>query len=66
MNGYYSDGACGERPEGLTDGTIGLINSEYFSLLGVIDIVGNNGIEHGIAQPVKEAVNTLHDRKRDN
>ena len=66
MHRYYSDSAGGERPQGLTDGAIGLIYSQYFSLLRVIGIVGNNGIEHGIAQPVKEAVNTLHNRKRDN
>ena len=59
MNRYYGDGACGERAKGLTDGTIGLIYSEYFPLLSMIDMVGNNGIEHRIAQPVKEAVNAL-------
>jgi len=34
-----------------------LVDPQYFTLFGFIDIVSNDGIEHRVAQAVEEPVN---------
>ena len=46
-----------QGPDGLPDGAIRLVDAQYFSLLGMVDIIGDDGIEHGITQAVEQAVN---------
>ena len=58
MHRNRSGESSGKRPNCLPDGGIGLVDTQYFTLFGMVDVIGNDGVEHGIAQAVEQAVNT--------
>ena len=57
MNGNDSYKSRSERAQRLANGSIRLINAQYFALLVSVDMLGDDGVQHRVAQPVKQAVN---------
>ena len=53
MNRNYTHQTCGKRPECLPDGGIGLVDPQYFTLFGLVGIVGDDRVKHRVTQPVK-------------
>ena len=64
MYRYQSCKARGDWSEGLADGRVRLIDAQYFALFLMVDMIGNNSIEHGVTQPVEQAVNANTNNKR--
>lgn len=58
MYGYDSNQPCCNRPQGLPYGSVRLVDAHYLAPLRLFVMVGYDGIEHRVAQTVKQAVYT--------
>ncbi len=55
----YQRGKSGSyRAQCLPYGCVRLVDAQYLPLFIVVDMIGNDGIDHGVTQAIKQTVNT--------
>ena len=65
MNRNYTHQTCGKRSKCLPDGSIGLVDPQYFTLFALVDIVSDDRVKHGVTQTVEQPVYAKTYSKRD-